>query len=216
MQTWEFTWFGVLVRIVVTAVAAFLFSRLLREGYTTARVNSVYAGLVALGVMWLFDIEGATRIGFLGIEIDKRVESAQETLRRLGEIETAAKITTGNLERVHQKARKTTTQLRGIERRLAPRSLSQKEIGSISQALRPYPGRKIRITRLGDREAGPYADQFIKMFKALGWAVEIKSTEYSIPLIYGIHYYIPKEQDPAAQALTSAFHKAGIKVKVPF
>jgi hypothetical protein len=102
-----------------------------------------------------------------------------------------------------------------IEQRLAARSLSQKERDIISELLKPYPGRKIKITRLGDQEAGPYADQFIEMFKSLGWDVEIEWMGTTSPPIYGINYYIPKEgSDPAIQALTSAFAKARIEVRI--
>jgi hypothetical protein len=108
---WEITWFGILVRLIVTVVAVWLFIRLLREKFTTARVNAAVLVLIALGVLWLADIEGATRLVFLGIEIDKSVERAEDILSRLSNVEKVAQNTKNNLQNIQKEASKTASEL---------------------------------------------------------------------------------------------------------
>ena len=110
-MNWEITWFGILIRLIVTVVAVWLFIRLLREKFTTARVNAAVLVLIALGVLWLADIEGATRLVFLGIEIDKRVEKAEDILDRLSNVEKIAQNTKNNLQNIRKEASKTASEL---------------------------------------------------------------------------------------------------------
>ena len=110
-MNWEITWFGILIRLIVTVVALWLFIRLLREKFTTARVNAAVLVLIALGVLWLADIEGATRLVFLGIEVDKRVEKAEEILGRLSNVEKVAQNTKNNLQNIQKEASKTASEL---------------------------------------------------------------------------------------------------------
>lgn len=114
-MNWEISWwFGLIVRIAVTAFSAWMLIRLLREKITVARVNTAVAWVVALGVLWLANIEGATRLVFLGFEIDRRVENAQMILERLKEVENSAESTKNNLKTIQEEASKTTTELKDI------------------------------------------------------------------------------------------------------
>lgn len=110
-MNWEITWFGILIRLIVTIVSVCIFIRLLREKFTTARVNAAVLVLIALGVLWLADIEGATRLVFLGIEIDKRVEKAEDILSRLSNVEKIAQNTKNNLQNIQKEASKTASEL---------------------------------------------------------------------------------------------------------
>lgn len=114
-MNWQVSWwFGLIVRIAVTAFSAWLLIRLLREKITVARVNTAVAWVLALGVFWLANIEGATRLVFLGFEIDRRVENAQTILNRLKEVENSAENTKYNLITVQEKASQTATELKHL------------------------------------------------------------------------------------------------------
>lgn len=114
-MNWQVTWwFGLIVRIAVTAFSAWLLIRLLREKVTVARVNTAVAWVLALGVLWLANIEGATRLVFLGFEIDRRVENAQTILNRLKEVENSAENTKYSLITIQEKASQTATELQDL------------------------------------------------------------------------------------------------------
>lgn len=108
---WQISLFGVLIRLVVTVAITFLIYQMLREKRTTTRFNSAIVAIVALGALWLADIEGSTRLVFLGLEIDHRVESAREILDRLTALEKTGSETTTLLEEAQQKAKKTANEL---------------------------------------------------------------------------------------------------------
>ena len=114
-MNWEVTWWmGLLVRAVVTiAVLAILF-RLLRDKFTTARVSLTIGALVALGALWLANIEGASRLVFLGLEIDRRVESAQAILKRLEAVDKKASETTNQLIAIQTEASQTKEELNNL------------------------------------------------------------------------------------------------------
>jgi len=101
---WEITWFGILVRLIVTVIAMWLFIILLRQKFTTVRVNAAVLVLIALGVLWLADIEGATRLVFLGIEIDMRIEKAEKIIKRLEDVEKTAQSTIDDLKIIQKES----------------------------------------------------------------------------------------------------------------
>ena len=67
--------------------------------------------IFALGVFWLADIEGATRLVFLGFEINKRVEKAEDIIDRLKYVEEIAQDTKNNLQKTQIEAAETTNKL---------------------------------------------------------------------------------------------------------
>ena len=114
-MNWEISWwFGLIIRIAVTAFSAWMLIRLLREKITVARVNTSIAWVLALGILWLANIEGATRLVFLGFEIDRRVENAQVILNRLEGVEKSAESTKNSLKNIQEEASKTTTELKNM------------------------------------------------------------------------------------------------------
>jgi hypothetical protein len=61
---------------------------------------------LALLIVWLPNIEGATRLVFLGFEIDNRIESAKVILERLATVEQSAQATSLNLTKLKTDAEK--------------------------------------------------------------------------------------------------------------
>lgn len=117
-MSWETTpAIGIFVRCAVSITSIYLLVRLLREKITTTRVSSAIAALMALGVLWLADIEGATRLVFMGLEIDRRVESARAILDRLELVERTASETILRLQEIEEEASKTGTNLSSLVER---------------------------------------------------------------------------------------------------
>lgn len=109
---WEIPiWASISIRILVTAVSILLFGRLLAKDFSTSRVNSAFAALVAIGALWLADFEGAGRVAFLGLEIDRRVEAANAILSRLSDLEAVASETVSSLALVQEAASNTEARL---------------------------------------------------------------------------------------------------------
>lgn len=112
-MTWEFgEWFGLTIRIIVTSISVWLLIRLLREKVTVARANTTIAWIIALGILWIANIEGATRLVFLGFEIENRIENAQAILDRLNKVEDNATNTEKRLLIIQEKASKLAIELK--------------------------------------------------------------------------------------------------------
>lgn len=97
-----------------------------------------------------------------------------------------------------------------LERKLAPRFLTASESAAVTRALRPYAGHEIRVMRLGDAEAGQYADQFIRAINAAGWNVDVTAVGILAPPRYGVICDTSVQPDAATGALISILRKVGV------
>lgn len=94
---------------------------------------------MALGVLWLADIEGATRLVFMGLEIDRRVESARAILDRLELVEQTASDTILRLQEIEEEASKTGTNLSSlVERENKKLEISKLEKAAIDGDRKSY------------------------------------------------------------------------------
>jgi len=106
--------FGIIVRAIVTIVIMFVLTKYclqLSNKENIKKITGIIVLIFALGVFWLADIEGATRLVFLGFEIDKRVEKAEDIIGRLDCVEKIAKDTKNNLQKIQLEAVETTNKL---------------------------------------------------------------------------------------------------------
>jgi hypothetical protein len=99
-----------------------------------------------------------------------------------------------------------------LQRKINPRFLTTAEKQTIFDAVRPFHGHEIKITRLGDGEAGPYGDSIIAVFQHAGWRVQENSVGIYLPPTYGIVCRVSTHPDDAAKALIAGFAKANIEV----
>ena len=97
-----------------------------------------------------------------------------------------------------------------IERRLAPRFISDKERQIIWEAIKAFPLHSIKIAPVGNPESVHYAAQFGQLFEAANWRVEKIEGALLGPAQYGLVLVIPKQPGKAAQAFISGLNKAGI------
>lgn len=106
--------FGIIVRLIVTIATIFVLAKYclhLSGKDNIKKISGIIVLIFALGVFWLADIEGATRLVFLGFEIDKRVEKAEEIIDRLNCVEKIAQDTKNNLQKIQIEAVETTNKL---------------------------------------------------------------------------------------------------------
>jgi hypothetical protein len=105
-----------------------------------------------------------------------------------------------------------------IERILAPRFLTSRERATLVASLRLHAGAGISVVRLGDAEAGQYADQIIGAFVDAKWHVHLSYIGTLSPPVYGVLCKEPsQESDPVGravhslgEAVHSSFFRAGI------
>ena len=103
----DITLFGIIVRSIVTIASVFvLIKYYLRSSNKDSikKITGIIVLIFALGVFWLADIEGATRLVFLGFEVDKRVEKAEVILDRLSYVEGVAQDTKNELQKLQLEA----------------------------------------------------------------------------------------------------------------
>jgi len=106
--------FGIIVRSIVTIVTMFVLMKYcsqLSNKENIKKITGIIVLIFALGVFWLADIEGATRLVFLGFEIDKRVEKAEDIIDRLNCVEEIAQDTKSHLQKTQLEAVETTNKL---------------------------------------------------------------------------------------------------------
>ena len=106
--------FGIVIRSTVTIAIIFVLRKYclhLSNKDSIKKISGVIILIFALGIFWLADIEGATRLVFLGFEIDKRVEKAEDIIDRLKYVEEVAQDTKNNLQKTQLEAVETTNKL---------------------------------------------------------------------------------------------------------
>lgn len=106
--------FGIIVKSIVTIATMFVLMKYcsqLSNKENIKKITGIIVLIFALGVFWLADIEGATRLVFLGFEIDKRVEKAEDIIARLDCVEKIAQDTKSHLQKTQLEAVETTNKL---------------------------------------------------------------------------------------------------------
>ena len=90
-----------------------------------------------------------------------------------------------------------------IEERLAWRRITPKEHDSLILMLKPHAGATVELLKLGDIEAGIFADDLIKTLRDSGWLVTVNFAGVMAPPPYGLQCSV-NESLPAGEALANA------------
>lgn len=147
---------------------------------------------------------------FLGKRQEERIAIAGEgTAKALAEVAAANERTTKlELEASQQRERaaKAEHDLLELQQRLAWRRISSKEHGEFVAALKPFAGSIVEVTKLGDAEAGQFADDIISIFAEARWDIQRNFSGSASPPIYGLQCLI-NEGAPAAKALAAVLRK---------
>lgn len=96
------------------------------------------------------------------------------------------------------------------------RTLTEEQKQAMVTLLRPHSGRNIMLIKTGDAEARLFAQQIQEVFAAAGWNVHVGEIDKSSAPMYGVVCYVldPQRIPPHADAVISAFQKAGIRVSL--
>ncbi len=73
-----------------------------------------------------------------------------------------------------------------IEERLAFRRISPEAHRGFVAALKPYAGSTVKVTKLGEFEAGLFADDLISVLKDAGWNIQLMQIGTVSPPVYGL------------------------------
>lgn len=89
-----------------------------------------------------------------------------------------------------------------LEMRLAHRRIGKADHDKFVQALRPYRGSVVNLTKLGDAEAADFADDIIGVLRDSGWNVQLSIIGTVSPPPYNLQCSVNESSD-AGKALAS-------------
>jgi hypothetical protein len=186
--------------------------------------NSVFqvGSAVLLGLTFIFGV-GAILTGIaisnrqaaLIATTGERVAVADEKAAKASAEAAAANERAGKLEleaaQQRERAARAEKDLVDLQQRVAPRRLSADQSATIVSALRTQPN-ALHIIRLGDSEAGTFADDLIAALRTAGWNVSVTGIGTMSPPRYGLVYLRGRSTaiPPAVEALRNVLQRAGI------
>jgi hypothetical protein len=118
---------------------------------------------------------------------------AAEAGERAGKLEIEA-------DKQRERAATAEKELLELRQRLAWRRISPKEYPALVSALKPYHEYAVEVTKLGEVEAGQFADDILKLFGDAGWKVHLSTIGAMMPPRYGLQCSV-NEEIPAGKAL---------------
>jgi hypothetical protein len=202
---------AVLMGIVVAT------SFLLRKKITAPAYTAVIGGLALLWVACNVDLKGASRIVVAGFEIDRRVEMAEQAIRRLEALEASAQQTANKIQGLID-------QMHKLESHQRPRTLTAAQQHMLIQQLREGPKGQFAITvAIGDPEANHFAKQFDLVLKDAGWTRDKMGfwpgtdidEDYGPETLLGLMIDVGRaELAPHGEFLRQALHAVGIDVEM--
>jgi hypothetical protein len=87
----------IFVKVLVTIAIVYLTYRLVNPSITVGRYGAAICGLFLTLVIWSVDLQTVSRVALLGIQIDRKIETANEAIKRLEDLEDRAKATEARL-----------------------------------------------------------------------------------------------------------------------
>lgn len=173
------------------------------------------AGFTALGLLLLFEVlayfYGNRKDGLLAVQETAAREERQKQ-QESSDRETTEKINAA--QGALQEARNAQTEAERKIAALGPRVLTTEQRHAITATLHPYGGHRITITKLGDAEAGAFADQIIGVFTEAKWQIQRNFVGLMAPPVYGVMCRVSSRPDAAAKAAISSFQAANIRLAV--
>lgn len=109
-------------------------------------------------------------------EANKRAGEANERATKL-ELEASQQ---------RERAAKAEHDLFELQQRLAWRRIGPREHSAFVATLKPFAGSTVEITKLGDFEAGQFADDIIRVFAETKWNVRLITIGIGSPPTYGL------------------------------
>ncbi len=183
-----------------------------------ALLRTLDVWVIIFGVLVAIGVAGESIVGFIHFRKTSQLHRLQtaENLAQQAEIErlrnesASIRAGTAHAEQQAAESNKIAEEERlarvKIEERLASRRISSNYHSAFVAALKPFAGSIVEITKLGDFEAGQFADEIISVFAAAGWNRRLTTVGVYSPPTYGVVCSI-NETSPAGKALAAILGK---------
>lgn len=134
-------------------------------------------------------------------KISEAGERASAADQRAGEANERAAALEATAERLRKENLSRQAEVLNLQGRLAPRRITQEQLDRFVAILRPYAGSVVRMTQLGDLEAGTFADDIVFVLSASHWVPQLTRVGIMAPPPYGLRCVVD-DRTPAGKDLT--------------
>lgn len=110
----NFSIFEIIIKIFSTFIIFYFSYKFIKKkinNFTSKDLFSITTIVLIISIFWLVNIGDATRLTFLGIEIDKRIEKAEKIIKRLEDVEKTAQNTNDDLRIIQKESSATILKL---------------------------------------------------------------------------------------------------------
>jgi len=97
----------IIIKSFSTFIIGYFLYRFIQKknnNFSSKDLFSITSIVLIVSVFWLVNIGDATRLTFLGIEIDKRIEKAENIIKRLEDVEKTAQSTKDDLKKIQKES----------------------------------------------------------------------------------------------------------------
>jgi hypothetical protein len=172
---------------------AVLDALLARKAELEAVLSRIDVWLLVFGIIVVIGVAGESFFGIRHWWNSRKLQALEHGVDQERQAEIAGLITQAEEERVARLK---------IEERLAPRRISPEEHQRLVAALSPYRGSSVQMTKLGDLEAGRFADDISLVFHESGWNVTLNYAGIVAPPVYNLRCVV--NESASGKALGAA------------
>ncbi|MGH9491966.1 MAG: hypothetical protein ACRD2K_00565 [Terriglobales bacterium] len=153
-------------------------------------------------------------------ELDTFKMEAQRNISAANEVGAKAHLDSAEARKEQEKLKQENLKLAikhaALRKVLANRRLTASQAETLGRALSSFAGTRIILIRLGDDEAGTFADDILRVFESAGWRVEVSRVGSLSPPRYGVILELPPEArgNAAIDRLFRALAAIPIEVRV--
>jgi hypothetical protein len=153
----------------------------------------IFAAIAAVAVV-ITTRKSILRTGELGAAQSELAQAKDATLQqalnssreRIVGLEKDASDAKADMARQQTRAATAEMDLLQLQTRLAHRRINPSEQAKLVAKLLPYPGSIVAVTRLGEAEAGQFADDLLAVFSKANWEVKLARVGVIAPPQYGV------------------------------
>jgi hypothetical protein len=110
----NFSIFEIIIKIFSTFIIFYFSYKFIKKkinNLTSKDLFSITSIVLIVSIFWLVNIGDATRVTFIGIEIDKSIEKAEKVIKRLEDVEKTAQSTKDDLKKIQKESSETVLKL---------------------------------------------------------------------------------------------------------
>jgi hypothetical protein len=165
------------------------------------RINKAQA--VQLGQFNVDVTAAKTELGRQQVRAAKAEQDAAEAKTTAAKANDRTQVLEADTAKQQERAAIAEKALMELQERLAHRRIDPSQHAKLVAVLQPFAGSVVALTKLGDSEAGTFADSIISVLTDARWHVNLTMVGTMSPPIYGLQCSI-NEQSQAAKTLAVA------------